>query len=84
VLSKRILEIYKDKNNGARQATMVEPSTTSKEYSVVWRRPRIDLDEFVYQKTVNKLSYSQLAVYFNRSKSSIDMCMRTLRKEGTL
>lgn len=63
---------------------MVEPSTTSKEYSVVWRRPRIDLDELVYQRTVKKLSYGQLAAHFNRSKSSIDVCMRTLRKEGRL
>ena len=63
---------------------MVEPSTTSKEYSVVWRRPKIDLDELVYQKTVKKLSYGQLAAHFNRSKSSIDWSLRILKKEGKI
>lgn len=32
------------KRQSINQATMVEPSTISEEYEIVWRRPQIDLD----------------------------------------
>ena len=56
---------------GARQTIIVEPSTISEEYEIVWRRHQVDLDELIYRRTVEKLNYKQLAAYFKYSKHSI-------------
>ena len=53
-------EKYLRELDGGRQAIFLEPNTVSEEYSIVWRRARIDTDELIYFKTVKKLTYREL------------------------
>jgi len=63
---------------------MVEPSTTSEEYEIVWRRPQIDLDELVYLKTVRNYSRKELSKHFSRPANTITWYLGRLKKEGRL
>ncbi len=70
--------------DGALHTTMVEPSTISEEYEIVWRRPQVDLDELVYLKTVQNYSRKQLSEYFSRPVNTITWYLGRLKKEGRL
>ena len=63
---------------------MVEPNTISEEYEIVWRRPKIDLDELVFLRIEKAYSYKELASHFGRPINTIDWYLRRLRAENKL
>jgi len=69
---------------GALQEIMVEPNTISEEYGIVWRRPKIDLDELVFLRKKKAYSYKELASHFGRPVNTIDWYLRRLRAENKL